>query len=176
MYTSTKMPVPKNKHSNQHRETPTYIHTNTNANTTHTMHICLLALCSLGDEEATVCKWDPKLLHWNARALPAQRMDWQLYWHVLALILALVLELVHCTCVACTIDGLAVGENFPIICSHLSRLGHLRAYLSGLGQEWHIFQCLQHRLPPFCCTANMLRNIEMFQNILMILIIFYAYL
>ena len=51
-------------------------------------------------------------------------------------------------------DGLAVGENFPIICSHLSRLGHLRAYLSGLGQEGHIFQCLQHRLPPSSCKAS----------------------
>ena len=51
-------------------------------------------------------------------------------------------------------NGLALGENFPIICSHLSRLGHLRAYLSGLGQEGHIFQCLQHPLPPSSCKAS----------------------
>ena len=42
------------------------------------MRICPLYVCSLFDEEATVSKWDPKLLHWNARALPAQWMDWHL--------------------------------------------------------------------------------------------------
>ena len=42
------------------------------------MPICPLYFCSLFDEEATASKWDPKLLHWNARALPAQWMDWQL--------------------------------------------------------------------------------------------------
>ena len=144
MYTSPKMPVPKNKHSNQHRETPTYIHTNTNANTTHTMQfiVCIYAfsLCVVwmmrkplfanGTQNCYI-EMRVRCLHNGCTGTGTLRV-----------------------CCLHNADGLAVGENFPIICSHLSRLGHLRAYLSGLGQEGHIFQCLQHKLPPSSCKAS----------------------